>query len=234
MPEPSHRDGPLAFVASLDAPVLSDDDHHHFSRVLRVRDGAEMVLCDGAGSWRRARFGPTLEVTGPIERVERVVPELRVGFALLKGDRPELVVQKLTELGIDRIVPFTSDHCVVRWNADRAAKQVERLRRIAREASMQCRRTHLPVVEDLATFAGLAVGPGDRDRVALAERAGGTVRDLLDGAASVTVLIGPEGGWSDAELGAGTDTVGVAVHTLRAETAAIAAGALLTATRAGL
>ena len=71
-------------------------------------------------------------------------PKLTIGFALIKGGRPELVVQKLTELGVDAIVPFTAEHSVARWDANRATRHIERLRRVAREAAMQSRQVRIP------------------------------------------------------------------------------------------
>ena len=71
-----------------------------------------------------------------------------MAFAPVKGERPEWVVQKLTELGIDRIVPLFSERSVVRWSGARGQATVERLRRVAREAAAQCRRVWLPEVSD--------------------------------------------------------------------------------------
>jgi 16S rRNA (uracil1498-N3)-methyltransferase len=152
-------------------------------------------------------------------------PPVTVAFALTKGERPELAVQKLTELGADVIVPFSAERSVVRWDDRRAAGNVERLRRVAREAAMQCRRAWLPDVEDLTDFAGVAAWPG----AALAD-AGGAPPSLD----RPTILVGPEGGWTDAERECGLPTVGLGRHVLRAETAAMAAATLLGALRARL
>jgi len=229
---PTHRDGPLAFVDSLEHPELTDGDRHHLARVLRVRPGTEMVVCDGAGSWRRARFDETIDLVGPIEHEVPSTPALRIGFSLIKGDRPELIVQKLTELGIDGIVPFTSDHSVVHWEPKRQVRQHERFVTIAREASMQCRRTVLPEISPLTTFAELAAGSPPP---VMAEFDGGPVADLIATPTAptkpITVLIGPEGGWSEAERRSGLATVRIGRHILRAETAAIAAGILLDSLR---
>jgi 16S rRNA (uracil1498-N3)-methyltransferase len=154
-------------------------------------------------------------------------PALTIGFALVKGERPELVVQKLTELGIDRIVPFVAERSVVRWDTERGHKHVERLRRVAREASMQSRRCRLPEVADLVPFSLLVAE--DRGAVALAEREGQPPSLLCR-----TVLIGPEGGWSRSELGFSVPTVALGDQVLRAETAAITAASVLTALRSGL
>jgi 16S rRNA (uracil1498-N3)-methyltransferase len=147
-----------------------------------------------------------------------------VGVALTKGDRPEVAVQKLTELGVDRIVPFVADRSVARWEGERAVRHVGRLRRVAREAAVQARLTFLPEVADLTDFASVAALPG----AARCDRGGGP-----PGLDRPVLLVGPEGGWSDAERDRGLPVVGLGPTTLRAETAAIAAGALLTALRAG-
>jgi 16S rRNA (uracil1498-N3)-methyltransferase len=147
-----------------------------------------------------------------------------VAFALVKGDKLELVVQKLTELGIDRIVPFRADRSVVRWEPTKAAKAVARLRAVAASASMQCHRPHLPVVEEV-TDLGRLVAAG----AALADRGG--VPPSLD---RPLVAVGPEGGWSDAERALDAPRVALAGHVLRAETAAITVGAVLSALREGL
>jgi 16S rRNA (uracil1498-N3)-methyltransferase len=214
-----------AFVADLDAPELSDDDRRHLERVLRIRAGEEVTVSDGAGRWRRCRFGATLEPTGGISREERPAPALSVALALTKGERMDWAVQKLIELGVDVVVPMVAARSVVRWTGDKAPRHVERLRRIARQAAMQSRRAWLPAVEDAVPFAAVAARSG----AVMAER-GGPPPDLQ----RPLVLVGPEGGWSDEERASGLPTVGLGTHVLRAETAAVAAGALLGALRAGL
>ncbi|HRW39607.1 MAG: 16S rRNA (uracil(1498)-N(3))-methyltransferase [Acidimicrobiales bacterium] len=217
--------GPLAFVDDLDRPVLADDDHHHLARVRRVRDGEALVLADGRGSWRPARMaGATPEPVGEVVVAAPPAPAIGVGFALVKGSKPELAVQKLTELGVDRIVPFAAARSVVRWDAAKAAAAQVRLAKVAREAAAQSRRPWLPEVAEVATFAVAAAEPG----AALAERGGEPV-----GLHHPFVLVGPEGGWSDDERD-GRPHVALGPGVLRAETAAIVAGALLVALRAGV
>lgn len=213
---PDGRGGPHAFVADLDQPALDDDDRHHLRRVLRLRDGADLTVSDGAGGWRACTFGDTLGLAGDIVRVPPPTPLLTLGVALTKGSKPELVVQKATELGIDRIVVFVSARSIPRWDDARTAKQLARLRRVAREASMQCRRVRIPSVEGLLDVV---------DTHALV---GAAVADMgaTPYAGQHTVLIGPEGGWTDDERDA-MPTVGLGPHVLRAETAAIAAATLM-------
>lgn len=184
-------------------------------------------MADGRGGWRTCAFvaGGGLEPIGEVERRPAPAPAITVAFALTKGDKPETAVQKLTELGVDRIVPFAAARSVARWDGDRAERHVARLRRVAREAAMQSRRAHLPVVEDLRTFADAAAIPG----ACLAEP-GGAAPSL----GRPVVLIGPEGGWSDEERAAGLPSVGLGPFVLRAETAALTAGALFAALRSGL
>ena len=214
-----------AFVADPDAPELAPDDRRHLERVLRVRRGEEVTVSDGAGRWRPCRLGPggRLEPAGDVVVVPRPRPAVAVALALTKGARPELAVQKLTELGVDRIAPFVADRSVARWEGERAARHVGRLRRVSREAAVQARLAFLPAVDEVVDFAAVAALPG----AARCDRGGeppGLDRPVL--------LVGPEGGWSDAERGSGLPVVGLGPTMLRAETAAIAAGVLLTALRA--
>jgi 16S rRNA (uracil1498-N3)-methyltransferase len=212
-------------VADVEAPTLDDRDRHHLERVLRLRPGELMTVSDGHGRWRVCRLGPAIEPVGAVATEARPQPVLTVAFAVVKGDRPEWVVQKLTELGIDRIVPFVAERSVVRWDASRAARNHERLVTVAREAAMQSRRCWLPDVASVADFTAVAGLAG----AALADRDGAPL-----GLDTPTVLVGPEGGWSPAERGAGLPVVGLGPRVLRAETAALAAGALLTALRAAV
>ena len=226
--KPGGGDGPHVFVENLEHPELRDEDRHHLTRSLRLRPGDIFTASDGAGSWRVCRLGSgpqgQAEPDGEVVYAEAPRPKLTIGFALIKGGRPELVVQKLTELGVDAIVPFTAEHSVVRWDADRATRHIERLRRVAREAAMQSRQVRIPDIGEVAEFAHLAAQPE-------------AVRADIDGGAPSldhpTVLIGPEGGWSDTERHQ-LDAIRISSSVLRSETAAITTAALLTALRDGL
>jgi 16S rRNA (uracil1498-N3)-methyltransferase len=216
-----------AFVTDLAEPVLEADDRHHLERVLRMRPGDELTVSDGAGGWRPCRLGTggSLEPLAEAERDPIPAPSVAVCFALVKGDRADWIVQKLTELGVDRITPFAAARSVVRWDGAKAGRQHARLVAIARGAAMQSRRTWLPTVDPLATFAQVTGLSG----AALADR-GGSPPSL----GCPTVLVGPEGGWAADELACGLSTVALGTGVLRVETAAVTAGALLTALRAGL
>ena len=213
------------FVDDRARPVVAAGDLPHLERVLRMRPGEALIVGDGRGRWRAAVMGAQLEATGPIEWAQRPAPELTIGFARVKGDKPELIVQKLTELGIDRIVPFRAERSVVRWDEYKGRKAVERLRTVARAAAMQSHRPFLPTVDALTDLDVLTRGAG----VAIADR-GGEAPTL----AHATLLIGPEGGWSADERQRAGARVCVGHDVLRAETAAIVAGALLAGLRAGI
>ena len=212
------------FVDDLEAPRLADDDHRHLTRVLRLRPAVDVTAGDGEGRWRACRLGTSveLEIAGDVVTDERPEPPITIAFAVVKGDRPELVVQKQTEVGVDRIVPFVAERSVVRWDAAKIERQSVRFADIARQAAMQCRRTRLPRVAALSDFRAVAALPG----AALAERTG-----VPPSLSVPTVLIGPEGGWGSVEKASGLPSVRIGAHTLRSETAAITAGALLVAIR---
>lgn len=210
---------------------LEDDDAHHLDRVLRLRAGELVVVADGRGMWRWCRFRPSagarsvLEPVAPAQREPQQHPAITVAFAPLKGDRPEWTVQKLTELGVDRIVVLDCDRAVVRWRDGREARAIGRLRKVAREAAGQSRRVWLPRVEGPSSMAQLCASDPS---VALADPDGGA--PSLD---RPVLAVGPEGGWSDDERARGLPTVALGPQILRAETAAVAAGVLLSALRAG-
>ena len=126
-------------------------------------------------------------------------------------------MQKLVELGVDDIRPFAAERSVVRWDEVKATKNQQRLERVAREAVMQCRRAWVPVVHPVVAFEDVA-------------RLSGAARADLGGASvsldHPVVLVGPEGGWTDTERAVDLPVVALSEAVLRAETAAITAGAL--------
>jgi len=212
-------------VDDVTAPVLAEDDRHHVVRVLRLRDGENVSVTDGRGAWRVCAWSD-----GALRPVSDVVREpsrapLGVAFALCKSDKPETIVQKLTELGVDTIVPFVSARSVVKWDADKAERNLERWRKVAREAVMQSRQVFVPTIESVVGSVQELVrihGAG----LAVAEPGGGSIGD---GASMIAV--GPEGGFTNDELALFGSSVGLPGGVLRAETAAVVAGALLVARR---
>lgn len=200
-------------VGDVDAPFLSERDEHHLVRVLRLRDGELVTVTDGAGSWRACRFtGGALEPDGGVATVPRRTSPVVIGVAIPKRDKPEWIVQKLTELGADRIVFLHAERSVVRWDDERGAKHLARARLAALEALHQCRAVWLPTIE----------GPGPAAEflpVAAAAEPTGRVAGVDDR----VFAIGPEGGWTDDELAIASARVCLPGAILRVETAAITA-----------
>ena len=211
-------------VASLDAPELDETDAHHLSKVLRLRAGETVTVTDGDGRWRATTYGAdgSLAVTSDIHAEATRETRLTVVFALTKGDKPEVAVQKLAELGVDRVIPYRAERSVVRWDDDKAERQSDRWRRVMREALMQSRSVRLTEVVDVQPNLEAAIAGLSSDGLVIAEPGGGE----LDKSVS-SVVIGPEGGFSDYELSLITRQVALPGGVLRAETAAIVAGALL-------
>ena len=218
------------FVADVEKPVASADDLHHLVRVLRVRPGEAVVVADGAGAWRLCRLGEdrpgALVPQGDVQVEPGPAEAVTVGFVPVKGDRPEWVVHKLTELGVDRIVVLRAARSVVHWEGEREPKAMERLGRVARAASAQSRRVRLPTVQGVWSLHDMADGLAP-DHLALADRAGAAPAGGLR-----CLAVGPEGGWDPPER-LGLPLVSLGRGVLRAETAAVAAGTLLCALRDG-
>jgi len=224
----------LAAAPVGDRAVLTGDEARHLSRVLRGQPGDEVVVFAGTGvEWparivRIARDEVELQLADPSTDPLRAGPRLTLGVALPKGERQKWLVEKLTELGVDRLVPLVTTRGVA--EATEAARS--RLERGVIEACKQCGRNQLleiaapqTIAALLATdAAGLAIlaDPHAPPLDAAAVRAAG--RDIVG-------LIGPEGGFTGAEIAAveraGAIRAGLGPHVLRVETAAIALAARL-------
>ena len=227
MIETLRRSAAHVFVQSLETPNISTDDQHHLLKVLRVKATDQITVSNGVGAWITATITKDGDVcaTSELFVIEPPKWSLCIAFAPVKGEKPELIVQKLTELGIDEIIPLAPTvRSVVRWDSAKAAKQTGRLQRVANEASMQSRRVWLPVVHPVTQLADLA----SRHEVAFAEPGGVEVS-----AVHRTIVVGPEGGFAPDELGNSVSRVSLGESVLRAETAAIVAGALMCRYRRG-
>ncbi len=213
-------------VDDLEDLELDDDTWHHLTRVRRTPPGSACTATDGAGRWRWCTVGDDhrLVAAGEVIEVPRPTPPLTIAFALTKGDKPEVTVQKLTELGIDRIVPFRAARSIVRWDEAKAAAHHRRWVEISRQAVAQSHACWLPTVEPVTTLRNLATQGAQRvDRHGAAPSLARTV-----------LAVGPEGGWDDDERDLLPGAVGLGPHVLRAETAALTAGGIMTALRSGL
>jgi 16S rRNA (uracil1498-N3)-methyltransferase len=230
-----------ALVAG-DRVVLDGAEGRHAAVVRRIGVGESVLLTDGvglavAGVVVVAEHDRLLvEVVSRTEH-ERPQPSVTVVQALPKGDRAELAVETLTEVGVDRIVPWAAARSVTQWRAERAAKSLDRWRTTAREAAKQSRRVWWPVVDELATTADVVelLGAGALG-VVLHEGAGRSFAEVsAPTTGEVVVVVGPEGGIAPDELAAfeavGALAARMGPTVLRTSTAgAVAAGVLLAGT----
>lgn len=239
---------PVHLVSSLDGVgagsvvVVEGDEAHHAVVVRRMRVGEAVLLTDGCGASVTGQVAATgkrrfeVSVAG-FACVPRPTPEIVVVQALPKGDRGELAVEMLTEVGAGRIVPWAAARSVAVWKGERAEKSLAKWRSTAREAAKQSRRVWHPVVDPLASTAGVVALLSEVDlAVVLHEDATAPLADIaLVAAGTIAIVVGPEGGLTDAEIEAfaatGAHHVRLGAEVLRTSTAGVvAAGALLSRT----
>jgi len=214
-------------VARPDAASL-----HYLADVLRLPAGAPVEVFDGAGSaWDATFTGSDLRLG---ERRPAPLPGATVwlAFALARGEKGDWIVQKATELGVCRLVPWQAERSVVRLEPDRAAERARRWRRIAEEAARQCGRADVPEVAVPGTLAAALEAPHGFERVVFHAGAGSPLSGLVHpGSPGILAVVGPEGGLTDREveacLASGCALATLGPRVLRAETAAVAAAALL-------
>jgi 16S rRNA (uracil1498-N3)-methyltransferase len=218
---------------------INGEDARHLTRVLRVEEGQRYEISDNRNVYlaeiETARKAHVVFRT--LEKLDAPSLPLRIVLcaALIKFDHFEWLIEKATELGVAEIVPVETIRS--ERGLERAArKRVERWRRIAVEASQQSRRAHLPEVHEPVSFQD-ALSWEAVHRYALDENPGGISLARAHRAAdTIALLIGPEGGWTEVERAAfvesGWTRVSLGPLLLRAETAAIAALAIVTATLA--
>lgn len=200
-------------------PLIDDATEHHLRRVLRLRDGETVSVTDGQGSWQLTTAVATdpwhLEAVGAVEHEPRRSERVEIAAAIPKGDRLEWLVQKVTEVGADRLTLLHAQRSVVRWKPERVEQQRARLQRVADEACRQSRRVwrlaiDAPVEAGEVLSAFLVAEPGGRP-VRSGDR---------------RIAIGPEGGWTPEELAGAGERVTLGDTVLRTETAAVVAAAL--------
>jgi 16S rRNA (uracil1498-N3)-methyltransferase len=230
----------LSGVATGDPVTLEGDEARHAVVVRRIRVGEQVALTDGAGT---TVVGPvassdktSLSITAASVRTEEPeLPRVVVVQAIPKGDRGELAVEMLTEVGVDVIVPWAAARSVAVWRGERAAKSLTKWRATARESAKQARRSWFPEVTEMASTEDVAAMLADASvPVVLHEAASGPIADIpVPGRGEIVVVVGPEGGLADDELAAfaaaGAEPVRLGSSVLRTSTAGVAAVAALLA-----
>ncbi|RAP76940.1 16S rRNA (uracil(1498)-N(3))-methyltransferase [Paenibacillus montanisoli] len=222
--------------------VLTGDDAHHVSRVMRMEAGDAIIVSDG-----RARVAQaTIRSLSP-GKVEAEVAEwlpfsgepvwtVTVAQSLPKGDKMEIVIQKGTEIGAASFLPFQSQRMIVQYDEKKEAKRLDRWGKIAKEAAEQAHRSRIPAIEPVASWRELAARIPDYDLALFCyEKEGGGhgLRDAIaaraegwgDEERTILLIVGPEGGFTEREAEeaeeAGAVIVGLGKRILRTETAAM-------------
>ena len=236
---PVHLHPDLAGVGVGDAVTLAGDEARHAVAVRRTQVGERIVLTDGRGARLTTRVTAVAKTRLEAVVEQRVddpepVPRMTVVQPEPKGDRGELAVSPLPEIGAARIGPWAAERCVATWRGERADKGRARWTATSRESAKQARRSWLPEVDPVADLAAVVAEVGRADlAVVLHEAPGGdTLADRpVEAARHLLVVVGPEGGVTDPELAAladaGARTVRLGAEVLRTSTAGVAACAAL-------
>jgi 16S rRNA (uracil1498-N3)-methyltransferase len=203
-------------VSSIDTPTLDSSQVHHLRKVLRARDGEEVVVTDGHGSWVMGAVDGDGITRVSAVRLDPEPPATTLYLSPLKGDHGDWAIVKATEVGVSRIVPLLSERAVVKMSGESREKVLARWRRLVGEAANQCRRTYDVTIDDPVAVAQV---PAD---VAVCDFDGSG-----DWHGVSSVAVGPEGGWAPHEWDDGRRRVGLGPTVLRAETAGVLGAALL-------
>jgi 16S rRNA (uracil1498-N3)-methyltransferase len=230
----------IAGAATGASVQVTGGEARHAVVVRRIRVGGQVALTDGAGTTavctvvtvERGLLAAEVEsmTTTPAE-----LPRVVVVQAIPKGDRGELAVEMLTEVGVDVIVPWAASRSVSVWREDRRPRALEKWRATARESAKQARRAWFPEVSDMVTTEEVVALLRDASvPVVLHEAASGPLADLpVPGRGEIVIVVGPEGGISDEELAqfaaVGAEPVRLGSSVLRTSTAGVAATAALLA-----
>jgi 16S rRNA (uracil1498-N3)-methyltransferase len=219
--------------------ALDGPEGRHAATVKRLRVGEAVLVADGRGALGRAEVAAVAKDAVELDVRQRTVldaPAVRVALAqaLVKGERGELAVELATEAGVDEVLPWRAARCVARWEAGpRGDKALARWRSTAREAAKQARRAWVPPVADPVTTAALAARVARADLALVLHESAtvGLAGLALPAVGEVLLVVGPEGGITDAEVAeltaAGARAVRLGPEVLRASTAgAVALGAL--------
>ncbi|MEU3981209.1 16S rRNA (uracil(1498)-N(3))-methyltransferase [Streptomyces sp. NPDC026672] len=219
--------------------VLDGPEGRHAVSVKRLQAGEEVVLTDGAGRYAVCDVLGTegkdrlVVHMAPVEEEPERAPRITVVQALPKGDRGELAVETMTEVGVDAIVPWQAARCITQWKGERGLKALGKWRATAREAGKQSRRVRFPEVADAATGKQVAALLARADFAAVLHESGTAplATAELPAEGEIVLVVGPEGGVSPEELAlfeeAGARAYVLGPTVLRTSTAGTAAAALL-------
>ncbi|MGG1686324.1 16S rRNA (uracil(1498)-N(3))-methyltransferase [Pseudalkalibacillus sp. NRS-1564] len=223
-----------------DHVTIEGEDVKHISKVMRMTVGDNIICCteDGKSALcELEEINSDLIKAVPLEWLEeqkKLPVHVTIVQGLPKGDKLETVIQKGTELGADQFIPFKAERSIVKWDEQKSAKKLQRLKKIAKEAAEQSHRTTIPLIEMPHSISSLIKASESYDYKLIAyeeeARAGETaalVQTLHEANVNdrIMVVFGPEGGLSDNEVAsliqAGFASCGLGPRILRTETAAM-------------
>jgi RNA methyltransferase, rsmE family len=220
-----------------DVPIEIGDEYifdkrqaHHAKNVVRLENEKVRIVHDGIGYFATCYSSGkdfVAKIEEKDERVNEIGVELTLAVALIRKEKFELVLQKAAELGVTKIVPYVSSRCVVKYKKEKGDKVLSRYQDILLEASEQCKRNIVPEIVEPVKLSELTKYCSDVNLLPYENAYGGAryMSEIIDEKKSLTIAIGPEGGFSDEEVEelktAGFETVTLGSRILRAETAAM-------------
>lgn len=229
-------DDHLEHAAPGDLLTLGGAEAKHAASVSRVRPGEHVMVGNGrglvvTGVVTSARPGDVVVTAESVDTHSPRTPRIHLAQALAKGNRDERAVQMCTELGVTGVIPWQAARSVSRWDAAKAAKGVQRWQTIAREASKQSLRSHIPVIDACVTTAGLAARAADSRMLVLDPLADTSLSSIRLDDRAITLVVGPEGGIEEREFeifaDAGAERVRLGPTVLRTSSAGAASLAVL-------
>lgn len=218
--------------------TFTGDEHHHITRVMRYEEGDQVIACDGQGRVVLVELFSFSkdEVVGTIieelQEVRELPVKITLAQGLAKGEKMDLIVQKATELGVSKIIPFTSSRTIVKLNDKKESNRLSRWYKIAKEAAEQSHRSFIPQIADVHSYAQLLNIGQEYDFAFIAYEQEGdqTLHHYLQSVqvgSNILVVIGPEGGFAKEEVASavqkGFHSISLGRRILRTETAGIVA-----------
>ncbi|WP_117233761.1 16S rRNA (uracil(1498)-N(3))-methyltransferase [Vibrio maerlii] len=194
-------------IDQLGTLALSEDAAGHVGRVLRMKEGQEVLLFDGSGAEFPATISSVskknveVELSERIERSSESPLDIHLGQVISRGDKMEFTIQKSVELGVNTITPLISERCGVKLDQKRFEKKLAQWQKIAIAACEQCGRNTVPVIRPIMQLEDWCAEQTDALKLNLHPRAKYSINTLPEPMTKVRLLIGPEGGLSAEEIG---------------------------------
>ncbi|MCW8347762.1 16S rRNA (uracil(1498)-N(3))-methyltransferase [Vibrio sp. ZSDZ65] len=193
-------------IVSLGRLALSEDASNHIGRVLRMKEGQDVLLFDGSGHEFPATIDEVTKKSVTVALTEKVAHsiesplDLHLGQVVSRGDKMEFTIQKSVELGVNTITPLISERCGVKLDPKRFEKKMQQWQKIAISACEQCGRNTVPTIRPIMSLEQWCAEPSDALKLNLHPRAKYSINTLPEPISKVRLLIGPEGGLSPQEI----------------------------------